>query len=302
MIGLLHMTAANVYWNMPPIMGPPNVPPTPDLASSIIALDFCETAAMFPALLHAMAQKESYLEGLRKLDHVSWVGGPLSPRIANKLRSYVAILPAYGSTENGGLPLNIIDQADYEWMSFSPICGVKFRHFSEDLYELVQEKDEKLLPAQFIFLNWPEQTEWRSKDLFSKHPTRDLWRYQGRADDTFVMANGPTCNPLGMEAVMGTHPQIITALLAGDGREKTTWLLEVHNPPVNEEEKVKLVDELWPHVEEANEIAQSHMVVTDKQAIVFNQKDKPFPRAGKGSVQRKLAVIAYEKEIDSVYG
>lgn len=76
MIGMLHMTAANYYWNMPPIMGPPNIPSTPDLASSIIALDFCETAALFPSLIHAMAQKETYLEGLRKLDHISWVGGP----------------------------------------------------------------------------------------------------------------------------------------------------------------------------------------------------------------------------------
>lgn len=298
---MLHMTAANYYWNMPPIMGPPNIPPTPDLASSIIALDFCETAALFPALIHAMAQKETHLEGLRKLDHVSWVGAPLSPPIADKVRAYVTMIPAYGSTENGGLPLNIIDQADYEWMSFSPIAGVKFRQFSDELYELVQEKDEKLLPAQFIFLNSPKITEWHSKDLFSKHPAKELWKYQGRADDMFVMTNGATCNPLGMEAVMVSYPRIITALLAGHAREKTVWLLEVHDPPGDEEEKVKLVDELWPYVEKANEIAQSHMRVMDKQAIVFNQKEKPFPRAGKGSVQRKLALAAYEKKLDSMH-
>ncbi|KUJ10780.1 uncharacterized protein LY89DRAFT_739770 [Mollisia scopiformis] len=150
-------------------------------------------------------------------------------------------------------------------------------------------------------LNSPEITEWRSKDLFSKHPTKDLWKYQGRADDTFVMATSPTCNPLGMEAVMVTHPRIITALLAGHGCEKTAWLLEVHDPPVHEGEKTKLVDELWPYVEKANEVAQSHMRVEDKQAIVFNQKGKSFPRAGKGSVQRKLALAAYEKELDSVH-
>lgn len=224
----------------------------------------------------------------------------MAPAIADKVREYVKILPAYGSTENGGLPLNIIDQAEYEWMSFSPIAGVTFRHFADDLYEMVQVKDENLLPAQFIFLNWPEVTEWRSKDLFSKHPTKDLWKYQGRADDTFVMTNGATCNPLGMESVMIIHPRIITALLAGHARAKTAWLLEVHDPPASEEEKMKLIDEVWPYVEKANEIGQSHMRVTDKGAIVFNQKDKLFPRAGKGSVQRKLALSAYEKEIDLV--
>ncbi|TVY45835.1 Non-canonical non-ribosomal peptide synthetase [Lachnellula subtilissima] len=301
MIGLLHMTVAAVYWNMPPILGPPNVFPTPDMACSIISLDFCQAAAMPPVLLQGMARSEKHLDALRRLDHVSWIGGAFSSStIADKIRSYVTLIGGYGSTESGGLPLDFIDQSDYEWMSFSPIVGARFDPYAEDLYEFVIEKDDRILPAQFVFLNWPELSEWHTRDLFSKHPTKEgLWKFQGRADDMFSMLNGAKYNPLAMETIVAAHPQVMTALLVGEARERTIWLLEVYNPPQNDQEKRKLVDEIWPTVEEANGIAQLPSRVTSKNAVVFSQKGKPFPRAGKGSVQRKLAIRAYQEEIDA---
>jgi len=102
-----------------------------------------------------------------------------------------------------------------------------------------------------------------------------------------------------METVVAAHPQVMTALLVGEARERTIWLLEVYNPPQNDQEKRKLVDEIWPTVEEANGIAQLPSRVTSKNAVVFSQKGNPFPRAGKGSVQRKLAIRAYQEEIDA---
>lgn len=295
------MTVAVVFWNIPPIFGPANVMPTPDLASSIISLDFCESATMPPVLLQAMSRSDKHLEALGKLDHVNWVGAAFSSNtFVEKIRAHVTMIGGYGSTETGGLPLNMVGQDDLEWVSFSSLVGARFHEVEEELYELVIEKDEKILPAQFIFLNMPELSQWRTKDLFSKHPTREgLWKFRGRADDMFSMANGLRINPSAMEAVVAAHPHVMTALLVGESRKSPIWLLEVYNPPGSEEEKAKLVDDIWPVVEQANEIAQVPARVTSKDAIVFSQKNRPFPRAGKGSVQRKLAIQAYREEMDA---
>ena len=52
-------------------------------------------------------------------------------------------------------------------------------------------------------------------------------------------------------------------------------------------------------VEEANAIAPAFSRIY-KEMILFTSKDKPLPRAGKGSLMRKAALSLYASEIDAV--
>ena len=50
-------------------------------------------------------------------------------------------------------------------------------------------------------------------------------------------------------------------------------------------------------VEEANQVAPAYSQIY-KEFILFASQEKPFPRAGKGTVMRKAALSLYAKEID----
>lgn len=297
MIGTLCVTALNIYWNMPPILGPCDTIPTAELAARIHELEICKASILSPALLQEMTKSHEQLEGLQKLEHVIWVGSPfVSATIPEKLRCYVTIYPAYGATEAGPLPLQMEDQEYHEYMSFGPLVGAKFRHYSEDLYELVLVKEPKIESAQFIFFTFPELSEWPSKDLFSKHPTKPLWRYRGRSDDTIVMSNGLKINPSVMESMVSSHPKVVSALLTGDGQLQAAWLIELRDPPVNDDNTSQLVDEIWPTIEKANDIGPIQARVP-RDAIVFTTKGRPMFRAGKGTVQRKITIKTYQPEL-----
>ena len=53
-------------------------------------------------------------------------------------------------------------------------------------------------------------------------------------------------------------------------------------------------------VEKANEVVGEYVRV-EKSMILFTTSEKPFLRAGKGSVQRKLTVDAYKEDLEELY-
>jgi len=259
MTGLLCLTALNVYWNMPAILGPATVFPSPALITSIHALDICEASILPPSLLEQLAKSPEGIEGLRKLDHAIWCGAAFSSsEISSKLSAVVPIYAAYGATEAGPLPLVMESQEYHEYMTFSPLVGAQFRQYAEDLHELVIVKDERLGASQKIFRNFPHLSEWPSKDLMSKHPTVDrMWKYRGRTDDILVLDSGNNINPLHMEGIIMMHPKVVSALLTGTGKPHPAWLIEVIHPPEGPEETATLLEELWPTIVKANDAAHN---------------------------------------------
>ncbi|KAF7908494.1 uncharacterized protein EAF01_004249 [Botrytis porri] len=235
---------------MTPILGSSTLFTTPALATTIHKLEICDASILPPSLLEAMAKNPEYLEGLRKLDHVIWCGSAFSLSIiSNKISSVVLIYAAYGATEAGPLPLVLEDQEYHEYMTFSPLVGVQFRNYTDDLYELVIVRDDALCASQKVFFIHPHLTQWPTKDLMSKHPTNEgMWNYRGRTDDIIVLLNGVNINLLLMEGILMSHPKVVAALLTGTEKVKAAWLTEVVHPSQNEEETTSLVEELWPAV------------------------------------------------------
>ncbi|TGO08305.1 hypothetical protein BTUL_0215g00080 [Botrytis tulipae] len=181
-------------------------------------------------------------------------------------------------------------------MTFSPLVGAQFRHYTDDLYELVIVRDDALCASQKVFFIYPHLTQWPTKDLMSKHPTKEgMWKYRGRTDDIIVLLNDVNINPLLMERILMSHPKVVAALLTGTGNVKGAWPIGVVHPPQNEEETTSLVEELWPTVEKANDATYRTEGKGSKDKIIFTSKDKSMLRAGKGSVQRKFTLVSFRQ-------
>ncbi|KAL9619386.1 MAG: hypothetical protein Q9160_005981 [Pyrenula sp. 1 TL-2023] len=306
--GVLGLGPFNIYWNMPMILAPPTQPIDANIVHQILSFPICDAAFIPPAYLQALSRDPSHLDILHRLNHVLWVGAPFtSPSVAATISSRTPIHPAYGSSEAGPFAFtpqpHEQSQSEYSWWEFHPIMGAELRHFSDDLYECVLVRDPKIEKAQFIFQNFPEKDEWATKDLFSPHPEREgLWRFRGRKDDIIVLPNSRNIDPALIEATVSGHPKVKAALLSGSGRMKTALLIEAAEPPANGEEKKALLEELWPSIEKGNEISTEWARVTSREMVVFAVREKPFRRAGKGSVQRNMTLEEYREEIDGLYG
>lgn len=60
------------------------------------------------------------------------------------------------------------------------------------------------------------------------------------------------------------------------------------------------MNEIWPTVQKANQNSPSHAMIL-KDFIIVSDPEKPFLRAGKGTVQRNLTLESYNIEIDDLY-
>lgn len=56
---------------------------------------------------------------------------------------------------------------------------------------------------------------------------------------------------------------------------------------------------IWPVIEKANKVCPAFSRIF-KELVLISAKDKPLPRAGKGTVMRKAALNLYQQEIDEM--
>lgn len=88
--------------------------------------------------------------------------------------------------------------------------------------------------------------------------------------------------------------------MGGQGRFQPCLLVDPMKVTENEDDKITLLKEIWPTVQEANQISPAHARVM-KDFILIIGKDKPAERAGKGTVQRMVTLQLYEEEINRLY-
>lgn len=176
------------------------------------------------------------------------------------------------------------------------------RNHVSGLYELVVVRNPKLELHQAVFSTFPDLNEYSMHDLYASHPTaKDMWLYQGRADDIIVLSSGEKLNPITLESEISNHPAVQGAVVVGQGRFQTAALIELAGAyPASEEERQAVLDDIWKVIEEANKTTVAHGRL-QRDHLLLVTPDKPFPRAGKGTIQKPSAIMAYETEIDRLY-
>jgi thioester reductase-like protein len=228
--------------------------------------------------------------------------GPLATFAGDYLSKYIPVMcQLMGSTECGFIP--VLAKRPEFWQSFQwhPTAGgLAMEQVGDDpdVCELVINRSPDQEWCQGAFETFPELTQWRTKDLYRKNGgegVSQLWLYEGRTDDVIVLSNGEKFNPVGMEIMVQGHPKLKGALVVGQARFQCGMILE---PKENGESG--LVDEIWPLIEKANKMAPAHAQVS-KELVMVASPEKPFARAGKGTVQRWKTVHTYSAEIDALY-
>ena len=199
------------------------------------------------------------------------------------------------------LPTELIGAEDYLYMRYSPCSGMHFRPVSNKYYEMTLERDNALRNYQHIFNTFPHLDEWSSKDLYERHPSKpDLWKYVGRSDDVIVFSNGEKLNPITIAQRISSHPWVTGVAMFGTGHFEAGLLVEGHTNDGGDISHSSLLDEIWSLSQEVNAHTVAHGRVS-KDMIVFASPEKPFPRSGKGSVQRRMLFDLYSDEIDKAY-
>ncbi len=164
---------------------------------------------------------------------------------------------------------------------------------------LVRKPETELL--QGVFTTFPELSEWPTKDLYSKHPSRpDHWLYEGRADDIISFSNGEKLHPLTIEQSIEAHPEIRNAIVIGASRLQPGLLLDPADQGLDVQGQKRLLDQVWPLVKQANSETVTHGRIS-KRLICFTRSGKPLLRTRKGTVRRKLSVELYAEEINLLY-
>ena len=283
----------------PPSRGPPL---SAEAAISVIKSTRVTAALLPPSTLDDISKKPHLLNTLGALDYVITGGGAISKAAGDAIINKTTLVHLFGATELGVLQSLEVDQKDWAYIRPSINSGVEFRHVSGDEYEMVVVRDERLTGMQPTFEILPDLQEFSTHDLFLKHPTKhDYWLYRGRSDDVIVFLNGEKTNPILMEELVQSHPDVRSALVAGQNRFEAALLIEPSQPlRLSSSSRAELIEHVWPVVEEANRKSPAYARIS-KSHILLTSPEKPMSRSGKNTVQRKSTIENYSAEIDALY-
>lgn len=296
--GIANFISGPVFVGYTSVLGA--YPPSPDVANGIHVYGNVQESCLPPTTLVDLSKDPAHLENLSRVERIMTGGGPLPKAVGTLISTKTNILNCIGTTECSQLPVQDCPE-DWEYIKLSPCLGHTYRHVSEDLYEQVIVRQPHLEAYQGVFRTFPDLREWPMKDLYSPHPTKkELWLYKGRIDDIIVFSTGEKLNPLDMEAIISSHPAVSACLVSGFGRFQSSLLIEAANPPSNEAGERRLIDEIWPSIQEANASSPSHGRI-HRNMITIADAGLPFLRAGKGTVQRQLTLDLYDKELNELY-
>ncbi|KAL9080224.1 MAG: hypothetical protein Q9157_000946 [Trypethelium eluteriae] len=299
--GVIYSIATVIYCDSTIVL-PPVGPMTAELIDAVHIHGQIEYSAIPPSIIVELAKNKSFLSNLRRLRGLTYAGGPLSKATGDILIDDVSLNSSLGATEFFALPLIRKDPQFWHYFKFNAEwAGLEFREVDGGLHELVIVRRPHLDLMQAIFVTFPDLQEYHTKDLFSKHPTEpDLWKYESRLDDVIVFSNGEKLNPVTMEGIITSSPDVTGCLIVGQGKFQAALLVEAKRSPIFQVEVKSLKALIWPYVERANETCVKHgRIVSD--LIFFTSPEKPLPRAGKGTIQRQRGNAIYKEEIEHLF-
>lgn len=290
------MALRSIFTQGPLVLPPVGRSPNADLTLEILKVAKPQSGLFPPAILEDIVDAPGGMEALSKIDFIFFAGAPLSQEVGDRISKVTWIQTIIGSTE-GGLWDSFIteDRAEWGFFEWCEHTGAVMEP-SGDLHELVIKRTPGN-PVQGVFWSFPELDEYHTKDLYAEHPTKPgLWKYKGRNDDVIVLSNGEKFNPVIFEKDIEGHPAVKGALVVGQGRFQSGLILELNTAKDPE----AFLEEIWPYVERANENMAAHGRVWKSKIAIANPK-KPFHRAPKGNIMRRMTNELYKDEIEALY-
>ncbi|KAH7084377.1 hypothetical protein FB567DRAFT_629884 [Paraphoma chrysanthemicola] len=280
----------------------PQKPVELELMKDVIRWAKPDTIFTAPSIVQDIAKDDEFLRLLETVRSIACGGGPVSKEAGDRVWKHTKLRISIGTSESGNLPCVETDPEDWNYLHFHPYTGFELQDQGGGLYELVAVRQPQLEAWQPIFSTFPDLQEYRTKDLFSRHPTKpDLYTYEGRADNILVLSNGEKIQPHSIETAISSHPLVDIALLAGQGKFQTALLVQLNNNhPSHILDKEKIVDLIWPTIDLANRSAPTHGRIF-RDFVLVADTTKPFSTTSKGTVRRGPTLQLYQQEIENLY-
>ncbi|KAI2629000.1 hypothetical protein GGS21DRAFT_526933 [Xylaria nigripes] len=304
-----HLAGVHAYIDLPifydratVVFGPSNLPPSGYLLSEILKYQQVQAFYVPPSIIEEWATEPIATEQVKKLDFVLYGGGPLSFNTGQKLSESTHVCQMYGSLELGQVQLLVPQPGEWLYMEFNPFEEVDMQPYGDGSFEMVLHQDPKFALRRSLWHNFPDVREWRTGDLFIPHSSKPgLWRFHGRKDDLIVLSTSHKLRPLEMETLIQGHPLLSGALVVGQGKPEPLLIVEpkpgAYHQGINSK---SFLDRVWPTIVEANKIAPSYAKINRSRVIIADLQ-RPFLRAPKGTVIRKLTTEAYSADIDAAF-
>ena len=178
--------------------------------------------------------------------------------------------------------------------------------------EAVMLRNPKLRSRYYqpVFWIFPGLEEWKTGDLFSKHPDKDKkdhWKYEGRTDDMLILDSGHNFHPARYEQILMRNPAVKEAVTVGRGRANLAVIIEVAQGAMKKRKGEETSDGdtdalgmIWPSIEECNALSTTKAMIP-RGHVVFVKEGKPLPRTMKGTIKRSAVEDLYAEEIRAVY-
>ncbi|OAX33021.1 acetyl-CoA synthetase-like protein, partial [Rhizopogon vinicolor AM-OR11-026] len=259
-----------------------------------------------PFFLEHWASSPDAIDILKPLRYVAFGGGSLATKVGNALvDAGVALSSVYGATEIGVIThtlRNEVEQKLWDWVRFGQDYNIRWVRQDDGTYEL----QVLTTPTHQVSVeNLPDVRGYATSDVFIKHPTVEgLWKIAGRVDDVLILSSGEKTVPGPMENIIGASRYVNGTVMFGRGRNQVGILIEPRpGYEIDVDDETQLADfrnRVWPEVEEANKEAPAFSRIF-KEMILVTSREKPMPRVGKGTVNKKATVKLYEEEINTLY-
>jgi len=297
----LYMFQESLFHGIPVVIAPDR-PMTAEILSSVIASTNPTIAILPPSLIEDLSRSEAGKSALSSLRTTISGGAALSPAVADRVSKLTRLTSVYGTSEIGVVACLIPKSSeDYKYIEWHPAYGIEMEPVGEGFFEAVVQRGPSS-DYHAVFHSFPELQEYRTQDLFTKHPSREgLWLYTGRRDDVIVLSNGEKFNPINMEKHVEEHPDVHRALVVGQTRFQASLLIEPEWARWSDQQTEQdFIDRIWSDVEQANKLLPTHGQIM-RSHICLSDQQKPFKLTPKGNIQRKAIIEDYTEKIDALY-
>ncbi|KAK7521108.1 putative AMP-binding enzyme [Phyllosticta citriasiana] len=304
-LGMVFHLYGVVYNDQVAVLGPANKPVTRDVAIQVCKYGNVVGVTHPPFLIEEMLKEPDGREVIQKSKYVIFGEAPLSKAVGDMLASWGNVYPLMGSTE-GGIWITFApqDPRDWQYYAFHPVMSVEFDHQDGPYHELVVKRTPFSEQFTMFFDSVPSaKIEFRTKDLWSRHPDPakpHLWKYEGRTDDLIVLSGEVKMYAGKLEERLRNTRGIRHALVGGQQRPVPFLLVEAVEAPQTEDDAARLLDKIWPEIDEHNRNVFETTRLRKELALVA-PRDRPFVRSDKGAVDRRNTLKAFEQDVARLY-
>ncbi|KAI5293851.1 putative PKS/NRPS-like protein biosynthetic cluster [Ascosphaera acerosa] len=305
-MGGLYTILLPLYQGTTVILPNPHVPQTAESLTTLINATKPEWVATVPYMLGLMSEIPESVAALRTAKAVIVGGSKCAEELGDKLQhDGVNVCLFFGSTEGGIIAETMsLPEDDREW-SYLRFCKYAEKYLYWDCIDKTKNLYEALylpgLPSLAIAnTDFPVPGSFRSKDVFSPHPTiPNAWRYEMRLDDRVTLANSEKVLPLPIEGTIRTDTLVKEAIVFGIG-QPVPGLLVFKAPAADKLSTEAFIDAIWPTVEKANSRAEGFSKIA-KDMIIVKDSATVYPRSDKGSFIRHAVYSTFETDISAAY-